>query len=209
MLYASAQGMQMCEQPRPFLFAARSCASQVSWVSNDRTAFIATAAPNSTRLPLRGLLLYHPRSVHCRAAAPQSTKLDSSMIWGDIMMLTATELASERLPKQVTGVLSLTLLAAWIGVATAKGDYTVKQRHTFSYQYAYGILLGMQQAAITWLLFVPTAMAMYACLVSHHLLDSSVFRIPPGAHVSPEGEVMIAALFTLMSWRGIYSSQMF
>lgn len=149
------------------------------------------------------------RSVQCRAAAPQSTKLDSSMIWGDIMMLTATELASERLPKQVTGVLSLTLLAAWIGVATAKGDYTVKRQHTFSYQYVYGILLGMQQAAITWLLFVPTAMAMYACLVSHHLLDSSVFRVPAGAHVSPEGEVMIASLFTLMSWRGIYSSQMF
>ena len=52
-------------------------------------------------------------------------------------------------------------------------------------------------------------MAMYACLVSHHLLDGSVFRVPPGARVSPEGEVMIAALFTLMSWRGIYSSQMF
>jgi hypothetical protein len=59
------------------------------------------------------------------------------------------------------------------------------------------------------LLFVPTAMAMYACLVSHHLLDGSVFRVPPGARVSPEGEIMIAALFTLMSWRGIYSSQMF
>lgn len=57
------------------------------------------------------------RSTICGAATPQSTKLDSSMIWGDIMMLTATELASERLPKQVTGVLSLTLLAAWIGVS--------------------------------------------------------------------------------------------
>ena len=41
------------------------------------------------------------------------------MIWGDILMLTATELASERLPKHLTGVLSLTLLAAWIGVRTA------------------------------------------------------------------------------------------
>lgn len=113
------------------------------------------------------------RSAICRAATPQSTKLDSSMIWGDIMMLTATELASERLPKQLTGVLSLTLLAAWIGVsmlmllisvhkpiaqltlllpqvAAAKGDYTVKRRHTLSYEYAYGISLGMQQAAITW-----------------------------------------------------------
>lgn len=209
MLYVTAQCMQMCQRPRASLLAARSCASQVSWVSNDRTAFIAKTVPVSTMLPLIGSKLDRSRSVYCRAAAPQSTKLDSSMIWGDIMMLTATELASERLPKQVTGVLSLTLLAAWIGVATAKGDYTVKQRHQFSYQYAYGILLGMQQAAITWLLFVPTAMAMYACLVSHHLLDGSVFRVPPGARVSPEGEVMIAALFTLMSWRGIYSSQMF
>lgn len=58
------------------------------------------------------------KSIVCQAATPQSTKLDSSMIWGDIMMLTATELASERLPKHVTGVLSLTLLAAWIGVGT-------------------------------------------------------------------------------------------
>lgn len=67
---------------------------------------------------LVGLSYLRPaRSVNCRAATPQSTKLDSSMIWGDIMMLTATELASERLPKQVTGVLSLTLLAAWIGVS--------------------------------------------------------------------------------------------
>lgn len=57
------------------------------------------------------------RTLHCRAATPQSTKLDSSMIWGDIMMLTATELASERLPKHLTGVLSLTVLAAWIGVS--------------------------------------------------------------------------------------------
>ena len=67
---------------------------------------------------LAGLPYLRPaRSVTCRAVTPQSTKLDSSMIWGDIMMLTATELASERLPKQVTGVLSLTLLAAWIGVS--------------------------------------------------------------------------------------------
>lgn len=67
------------------------------------------------------------RSVLCRAATPQSTKLDSSMIWGDIMMLTATELASERLPKQVTGVLSLTLLAAWIGVSKLR---TLASVHT-------------------------------------------------------------------------------
>ena len=97
------------------------------------------------------------------------------------------------------------------------------------------MLLGMEQAAITWvshlwpcgyfsscidvvavaeqcvrmqLLFVPTAMAMYACLVSHNLLDSSVFRVPPGARTSPEGEVMLASLFTLAAWRGIYFSQM-
>ena len=81
-----------------------------------RARTCTAAAPASSRR----LLQYarkHSRAVQCRAAAPQRTKLDSSMIWGDIMMLTATELASERLPKQVTGVLSLTLLAAWIGVS--------------------------------------------------------------------------------------------
>ena len=56
------------------------------------------------------------RAVHCHAIAPRTSKLDSSMIWGDIMILTATELASERLPKHITGLLTLTLIAAWIGV---------------------------------------------------------------------------------------------
>ena len=35
-------------------------------------------------------------------------------------------------------------------VATAKGDYTMKGSRNFSFQYAYSIVLGMQQAAITW-----------------------------------------------------------
>ena len=36
-------------------------------------------------------------------------------------------------------------------VAAAKGDYTVsKRRQSLSFEYAYAILLGMQQAAITW-----------------------------------------------------------
>ncbi|KAL3157899.1 hypothetical protein ABBQ32_012308 [Trebouxia sp. C0010 RCD-2024] len=205
-LYTSCLGFlgsQNGANTRPFLSALTSRSLQ---------AVRVTPANRSTlQQGRRGVShLSTAKSIVCQAATPQSTKLDSSMIWGDIMMLTATELASERLPKQVTGVLSLTLLAAWIGVAAAKGDYTVsKRRHSLSFEYAYAILLGMQQAAITWLLFVPTAMAMYACLVSHHLLDSSVFRIPPGCRTSPEGEVMLAALFTLMSWRGIYSSQMF
>lgn len=38
-------------------------------------------------------------------------------------------------------------------VAAAKGDYTVKRQQTFNFEYAYGILLGMQQAAITWVSF--------------------------------------------------------
>ena len=127
-----------------------------------------------------------------------------------------------------------------VQVATAKGDYTLKQRRSPSckFEFQYSILLGLQQAAITWvsslvqqqhceccqarscdllptkhiavqLFFVPTAMAMYACLVSHHLLDSSVFKVPQGSWTSPEGDVMFAALFTLAIWRSMYLSQMF
>ena len=91
---------------------------------------VTLAAKPSRSVIQQGSLVCLPylrpaRSVACRAATPQSTKLDSSMIWGDIMMLTATELASERLPKQVTGVLSLTLLAAWIGVGILRAFLTV------------------------------------------------------------------------------------
>lgn len=35
-------------------------------------------------------------------------------------------------------------------VAIAKGDYTMKQSRNFSFQYVYSIVLGMEQAAITW-----------------------------------------------------------
>lgn len=169
-LYTSCLGFlgsQNGANTRPFLSALTSRSLQ---------AVRVTPANRSTlQQGRRGVShLSTAKSIVCQAATPQSTKLDSSMIWGDIMMLTATELASERLPKQVTGVLSLTLLAAWIGVGTyiifsvrtvnflsdisllpqvaaAKGDYTVsKRRHSLSFEYAYAILLGMQQAAITW-----------------------------------------------------------
>lgn len=90
-------------------------------VLQDARGFAPAVMPNRSVLQQGSCIgvprLTPARSTICRAATPQSTKLDSSMIWGDIMMLTATELASERLPKQVTGVLSLTLLAAWIGVS--------------------------------------------------------------------------------------------
>lgn len=35
-------------------------------------------------------------------------------------------------------------------VSAAKGDYTMKQSRTFSFQYVYSVVFGMQQAAITW-----------------------------------------------------------
>lgn len=59
---------------------------------------------------------YPRRSPICGASTPRRPQVDTAMIWGDILMLTATNLASERLPRNLTGVLSLTLLAAWIGV---------------------------------------------------------------------------------------------
>ena len=41
-------------------------------------------------------------------------------------------------------------LTAKLQAAAAKGDYTAKPRQRVSYQYAYSMWIGMEQAAITW-----------------------------------------------------------
>ncbi len=120
MAYSHARHLSLPPRCVALATTAPQCAEQHLAVTTVQTARILAfdrgVVLRQSRLP--GSPLKSSRAVQCRAAAPQSTKLDSSMIWGDIMMLTATELASERLPKQVTGVLSLTLLAAWIGVSS-------------------------------------------------------------------------------------------
>ena len=42
-----------------------------------------------------------------------------------------------------------TSLSAELQAAAAKGDYTAKPRQRVSYQYAYSMWIGMEQAAIT------------------------------------------------------------
>ena len=96
---------QSCRLSPAFPVNGKACGSQFP----QARAFRHLSTAHVKRRHLRPSLL-------CGASSPQRQQVDTAMIWGDILMLTATNLASERLPRQLTGVLSLTLLAAWIGV---------------------------------------------------------------------------------------------
>ncbi|KAK9810509.1 hypothetical protein WJX72_012008 [[Myrmecia] bisecta] len=150
----------------------------------------------------------------CLGQAPSRNIIDPTLVWGDCMMLLSTELASDRVPKDQMGLLSGVLVAAWVGVAVAvtKGDYRYKYSEPsmiyFNSPYATAMLIAMFTAATTWALFVPTALAAYASMVVHHLLDVDVIRQPASSPYAlpPELEVVMAVLWTVSSWRGIYAA---
>eukprot|EP00884_Botryococcus_braunii_P018665 jgi/Botrbrau1/5482/Bobra.27_1s0025.1 len=68
------------------------------------------------------------------------------------------------------------------------------------------MILSVITAATTWAIFVPTALATYASMVSHHWIDHSAF-LPSGQgwELAPQVEVVVATFWTLISWRGIYT----
>ena len=53
-------------------------------------------------------------------------------------------------------------------------------------------------------MFAPVAVACYASLVSHRIIPSVAFTSKHG-EMSPQLEVLLASLFTVSSWRGIYA----
>ncbi len=56
-------------------------------------------------------------------------------------------------------------------------------------------------------MFVPVALACYASLVSHNWMPNTTFTASGNPSELPaQLEVLLAALFTVSSWRGIYAA---
>lgn len=53
-------------------------------------------------------------------------------------------------------------------------------------------------------MFTPAVLACYASLVAHRFIPTSLFASKHG-ELAPQLEVLVAALFTVSSWRGIYA----
>lgn len=132
--------------------------------------------------------------------------LDTTMAWGDILTLLATELASERIPMSVCGIHCTVTILAWVGVATAKGDYRYRPPSFLFGAQQRAMLLACLSGALTWALFVPTVLASYASMVTHHFLDPSLLVQHSSEHQLPaQLEVIFAALWSVSSWRGVYA----
>jgi len=148
------------------------------------------------------------RKLGCQSGkdfGPQSA-LDSVLAWGDILTLTATEISSDRVPINQAGMLCSVLVLCWVGTATATGDYRYKSASNQALfgQQQVNIILAALNSSITWLMFVPVALAFYASLVSHSWMPKGPFASSPG-ELPAQVEVLLASLFTISTWRAIYA----
>ncbi|CAL8463210.1 g2744 [Coccomyxa elongata] len=132
--------------------------------------------------------------------------LDTTMAWGDILTLMATELASERIPLSVCGLHCTVTILAWVGVAVAKGDYRYRAPSTVFGAQQTAMILASFSGAVTWALFVPTVLASYASMVTHNILDPAVLvSHATDTQLPAQLEVIFASLWSVASWRGIYA----
>ncbi|KAK9792510.1 hypothetical protein WJX73_008124 [Symbiochloris irregularis] len=144
-----------------------------------------------------------------RRASPGGGRIDTTLAWGDILMMTATQIASERIPLTQAGFLSGVLVATWVGVASMKGDYQRRRTEPLMpffgdhYRHMFRALL---TSASTWIIFVPTTVVVCMSLLSRHYLDWAPFAAKHAAEDMPaEAEVLLASLWTLGAWRGTYA----
>ncbi|KAK9834886.1 hypothetical protein WJX81_006502 [Elliptochloris bilobata] len=136
---------------------------------------------------------------------PSRNLLDTTMAWGDIMTLLATQLASHRIAP--SGALVSVLVLAWVATATAKGDYRmgpVPFGNSSAHRDA--TVSALLSSALTWVLFLPTSLVLYAVLATHHWLDVGPFAASSDPYELPaQVEVLFAALWSVSAWRGIYT----
>lgn len=80
--------------------------------------------------------------------------------------------ASERIPISVCGIHCTVTILAWVGVATAKGDYRYKPPSFLFGAQQKAMLLACLSGALTWVwLNAPTMQCEWSC---HHAGTSSV-----------------------------------
>lgn len=152
---------------------------------------------------------------------------DTTLWAGDAIVLLCTQMSSDRLPMENQGIISVLLLTAWTAVAYAKRDYDLQSADYDAWSVMEPVSSAVQCAAFTWVLFAPLAAGMYSSLAAHHLLklpadavpqlpqmsgfgSASLWLLPPVTDSSllaaPEVEILVAALFCLGAWRGLYSA---
>ncbi len=121
----------------------------------------------------------HPRTSHqahpCRRRAspaivcsfPNFNKPpihNLELLWGDGVMICATELASNRIPLEEAGLLSGIMLGIWATVGTLKGDYSSNSRREPTVFFNVLLLDAMSSSMMTWVRFVVWWVLLWLCI---------------------------------------------
>lgn len=87
---------------------------------------------------------------------------DGQLIFGDAVMISATEASSDRMPWQSMPLMCAVLVGCWAGAALVRGDYKAPEEEATSLSMALGLplLVAMGDAMLTWACAMPLALAM-------------------------------------------------
>jgi hypothetical protein len=99
------------------------------------------------------------------------------------------------------------LAVSWVAAGGLCGDYMMvpdPDDNPLSDAMGWPAVRGIVAACITWAATIPLALAGYAWLVSHWLVEPvSVMEVPRDGQLSPQLEVSVALLITMSCWRGM------
>lgn len=129
------------------------------------------------------------------------------MLWGDAVLLFCC--SSERVPAGCSLTLASAAVLSWVGVSLAKGDYSRGSSHSVRgfdpVSRQRDMLSALGNAASTWLLFVPTALAADAALFSRGLVSSAPFLWEPSPAVLHAAAVASNAAGSIVGGGGAVS----
>ncbi|KAL6764865.1 hypothetical protein V8C86DRAFT_2464909 [Haematococcus lacustris] len=131
---------------------------------------------------------------------------DGTLLMGDVVMVVATEVSSERIPLEVLPQLAGVMAGSWVMAGLLMGDYKGTMPESENW---YLNLLGPSFTAIincclTWSIAVTLALAVSSLCVANNILPSEpFFEDLATENLSPQLEVAVASLVTMCAWRGI------
>lgn len=134
--------------------------------------------------------------------------VDGTLIFGDCVMILATEGASDRMPL-VEGwpYLVAAVIISWVAVSGARGDYSGKADDSDMLLLSVGfpVFLAVLNATVTWAAAILASLPLYAYLVSHFMVEASSVLVlnDEATQMAPQMEVSTALLVTMSCWRGI------
>lgn len=159
----SAHARQVQRQPSPVAAAHAARAPQ-----RQRRRHLAVVAAAGGRDPRHKNM--SRVEVFMRTTPPLNMFVDYKLLLGDVVMVLATETASDRIPLDQMPQLTASLVAAWLFAGALRGDYRMEDdpdnNNPLANAMGWPILIAIIGAAETWGCTMPPAILGYAFMVS-------------------------------------------